>query len=112
MRGLGEFDPGVPLGFSTRVVRGFGYLEGAVVEKSIEVTSQIGLQGRGSARLAHAANQFQSDVLLVNEVCSVNAKDVMQVMRFSARAGTWVRVQATGPDEAAAVKLLVALLTA
>jgi len=42
----------------------------------------------------------------------VNAKDVMQVLRFSARAGSRVRVQASGSDEAAAVKRLVALLTA
>ncbi|ABF11526.1 phosphocarrier protein HPr [Cupriavidus metallidurans] len=83
-----------------------------MVEKSIVVTSSIGLQGRGSARLAHAANQFESDLLLVNDVCIVNAKDVMQVLRFSARAGSRVRVQASGSDEAAAVKRLVALLTA
>jgi len=83
-----------------------------VVEATIEVTCRVGLQGRGSARLAHAANQFQSNVLLVNDVCYVNPKDVMQVMRFSARAGTRVRVQATGPDEVAAVKLLAALLAA
>lgn len=83
-----------------------------MVEVTIEVTCRVGLQGRSSARLAHAANQFQSDVLLVSDVYSVNAKDVMQVMRFSARAGTWIRVQASGPDEAAAVRQLVALLTA
>ncbi|EHP38478.1 phosphoryl transfer system, HPr [Cupriavidus basilensis OR16] len=74
------------------------------------MTNRLGLQGRGSARLTLTAAQFESEILLVSNDCTANAKNVMEVMRLSARVGTQVRIQATGPDEVAAVKVVAALL--
>ncbi|GAB7541932.1 PTS phosphocarrier protein NPr [Cupriavidus sp. 8B] len=82
-----------------------------MVDATIEMTNRMGLQGRGSARLSFTAAQFESEILLVSNDCSANAKNVMDVMRLSARVGTQVRIQATGPDEVAAVKVIAALLT-
>lgn len=81
-------------------------------KETIEITSRVGLQGTGSARLAFAASQFHSDILLICNGCSANAKDVMAVMRFCARAGTKVTIQAVGLDEVAAVETLALLLAA
>ncbi|WP_416046740.1 HPr family phosphocarrier protein [Cupriavidus basilensis] len=82
-----------------------------MVDATIEMTNRTGLQGRGSARLTFTATQFESEILLVSNDCTANAKNVMEVMRLSARAGTQVRIQATGPDELAAVKVIAALLS-
>ncbi|WP_342394091.1 HPr family phosphocarrier protein [Cupriavidus pinatubonensis] len=87
-------------------------LEGAVETRTVEMASRVGLQGSGSARVALAASQFHSEILLVCHDCSADAKDVMAVMRLSARAGTKVTIQAAGPDEVAAVQALAALLAA
>ncbi|WP_084402680.1 HPr family phosphocarrier protein [Cupriavidus sp. amp6] len=84
--------------------------EGAVVEVTIEVTAKNGFQGRNSARLAFTANQFECQTLLTSGPWIANAKDVMEVMRLSARVGTHVRIQADGVDEAAAVVTIAALL--
>ncbi len=81
-----------------------------MVEVTIEVAVRDGLQGRNSARLAFTANQFECQILLASGPCIANAKDVMEVMRLSARAGTHVRIQADGVDEAAAVITIAALL--
>jgi phosphocarrier protein len=93
------------------LLRGRFLFEGEVVNATIEMTNRMGLQGRGSARLTFTAAQFESEILLVSNDCTANAKNVMEVMRLSARAGTQVRIQATGPDEVAAVKVIAALLT-
>lgn len=74
------------------------------------MTGRSGLQGSGSARLALAASRFESDIVLVCDACRANAKRVMEVMRLPARAGTKVRIQAVGPDAAAAVEMCAALL--
>jgi len=81
-----------------------------VVEVTVEVTANTEFQGRNSARLAFTANQFECTILLTSGQWVANAKDVMEVMRLSARAGTHVRVGAEGVDEAAAVVTIAALL--
>jgi phosphocarrier protein len=86
------------------------FFEGAVVEVTIEVTARNGFQGRNSARLAITASQFESEIRLTSDAWVANAKNVMEVMRLSARVGTRVRIQAVGPDEAAALVTIAALL--
>ncbi|WP_051974557.1 HPr family phosphocarrier protein [Cupriavidus necator] len=81
-----------------------------MVEVTIEVTAKNGFQGRNSARLAFTANQFECEILLICSPWVASAKNVMEVMRLSARAGTHVRIQADGVDEAAAVVTIAALL--
>jgi phosphocarrier protein len=94
------------------VLRPFGAnsLEESVETKTVEIASRVGLQGSGSARVALVANQFRSQILLVCNDCWADAKDVMAVMRLSARAGTIVTIQANGADEVAAAKALTAVL--
>ncbi|MGT2492211.1 HPr family phosphocarrier protein [Cupriavidus basilensis] len=43
--------------------------------------------------------------------CTANAKNVMEVMRLSARAGTEVHIQPPDRMRVAAVKVIAALLT-
>lgn len=88
------------------------FFEDAVVEATIEMTCRVGLQGSGSARLVHAASQFDCDILLVCNERTANAKNVMEIMRLPARAGAKVMIQAVGRDDAAAVKVIAALLSA
>ncbi|WP_239497990.1 HPr family phosphocarrier protein [Ralstonia sp. GX3-BWBA] len=102
-------------GCSQATVSLFGihrFFEDALVEATIEMTCRVGLQGSGSARLVHAASQFDCDILLVCNERTANAKNVMEVMRLPARAGAKVMIQAVGRDDAAAVKVIAALLSA
>ncbi|SPA43912.1 HPr family phosphocarrier protein [Cupriavidus taiwanensis] len=81
-----------------------------MVEVTIELTARDAFQGRNSARLAFTANQFECEILLASGPWVANAKNVMEVMRLSARAGTHMRIQTIGPDEAAALVTVAALL--
>ncbi|WP_454743787.1 HPr family phosphocarrier protein [Cupriavidus necator] len=81
-----------------------------MVEVTIEVTAKNGFQGRNSARLAFTANQFECEILLTSGPSVASAKNVMEVMRLPALAGTHIRIQADGVDEAAAIVTIAALL--
>ncbi|WP_454739915.1 HPr family phosphocarrier protein [Cupriavidus necator] len=81
-----------------------------MVEVTIEVTAKNGFQGRNSARLAFTANQFECEILLTSGPWVASAKNVMEVMRLPAPAGTHIRIQADGVDEAAAIVTIAALL--
>ncbi len=81
-----------------------------MVEVTLEATARDGFQGRNSARLAFTANQFECKILLTSGPWIANAKNVMEVMRLSARVGTHLCIQADGVDEAAAVVTIAALL--
>ncbi|KAF7961489.1 phosphotransferase [Cupriavidus sp. UYMMa02A] len=81
-----------------------------MVEVTIALTARDAFQGRNSARLAFTASQFECEILLASGAWAANAKDVMEVLRLSARAGTQIRIQAVGPDEAAAIITIAALL--
>lgn len=83
-----------------------------MVEATIEITCRAGLQGSGSARLALLAGQFESNILLMCNARTANAKNVMEVMRLPVRAGVAIKIQAVGPDEAVAAKTLAAHLGA
>jgi phosphocarrier protein HPr len=83
-----------------------------VTEKLIQVGGRWGLNGHGSAKLAVVAARFDSDIVCIANGRSVNAKDVMSVLSLRAKAGTRVRILATGPDEAEALEALAAVLIA
>ncbi|RDK00289.1 HPr family phosphocarrier protein [Paraburkholderia lacunae] len=81
-----------------------------MVEASVQVGGQWGLNGHGSARLAVSAARFASDIVCMANGRSVNAKDVMSVISLRARAGTLVRILAAGPDELMALQALSDIL--
>jgi phosphocarrier protein HPr len=83
-----------------------------VTEGLIQVGGRWGLNGHGSARVAVVAARFDSDIVCIANGCSVNGKDVMSVLSLRAKAGTRIRILATGPDEAEALEALAAVLIA
>ena len=79
---------------------------------SIEATivNKLGLHARASARLTQVATGFKSDVWLSRNGRRVNAKSIMGVMMLAAAKGSTLVIEADGPDEAAAVEELGALI--
>lgn len=81
-----------------------------VTSEPIELPNADGLHARPAAVLANRARKFHADVRLVRGDVAVNLKSVVAVMGLDTRRGQALRVQATGPDAADAVKELAALL--
>lgn len=70
-----------------------------------------GLHSRPSARLAQAARQFDSDILLINQEAEVDAKSMLDVLSLALKRNDRVCILARGPDARAAVLALQKILS-
>lgn len=81
-----------------------------MIERYAKVTNQQGLHARPAAQIVKLASTFQSDIEVVKEGFSVNAKSIMGVMMLSAECGSSIMFRASGPDELVAVDALAELV--
>jgi phosphocarrier protein len=82
-----------------------------VLQQELEIINRLGLHARASVKLTQTAGQFASEVWLTRNGKRVNAKSIMGVMMLAAARGTTVVVEASGPDEAAAMDALSQLIS-
>jgi phosphocarrier protein HPr len=81
-----------------------------MVKQEVEIINKLGLHARASTKLTQTASQYKSEVWLERNNRRVNAKSIMGVMMLAASKGSKVVVEANGPDEAAALESLLALI--
>lgn len=74
-----------------------------MIEKSIQIKLETGLEARPVAMLVQVASQFESTVYINSENRKVNAKSIMGMMSMGLESGAEVTVTAEGSDEEAAV---------
>jgi len=56
------------------------------------------------------AAKFKCEITLVRDDVEVNGKSIMGVMMLAAEQGSQLLIRADGPDEAAAIEALAALI--
>ena len=81
-----------------------------MIKSSIQISNRLGLHARASAKLTKLAGSFGSEVHLSRNGRRVNAKSIMGVMMLAAGMGTEIDIEVEGPDEAAAMEALRALI--
>ena len=81
-----------------------------MIKSSILISNRLGLHARASAKLTKLAGGFGSEVHLSRNGRRVNAKSIMGVMMLAAGLGSEVEIEIDGPDEAAAMEALRALI--
>ncbi|MEI3611813.1 HPr family phosphocarrier protein [Pseudogracilibacillus sp. SO30301A] len=82
-----------------------------MVEKSVEVLLESGLQARPAAQFVQEANRFTADLFLEKEGKRINAKSIMGLMSLAITKGETVRLIADGPDEEVALNELVSFIS-
>lgn len=82
-----------------------------LVEKTVEVLLESGLQARPAAQFVQQANRYSSDLFLVKDGKKINAKSIMGLMSLAITQGETVTIIADGPDEEVALNDLVAFIT-
>lgn len=93
-----------------------GPVEGAPATGATAVSAEIrlpnrqGLHARPAAVLAAAAKTFRADIRLLRGADAANAKSVTSILLLATNPNDAIRVSASGPDAAAAVSALTALL--
>src|SRR5215472_2171085 len=92
-------DPKAPKGGAGTVVR------------QLEICNKRGLHARASAKFVQIAEQFDADVKVTRGHETVGGTSIMGLMMLAAGPGTTITISATGPQAAAAVDALEALIT-
>ena len=75
-----------------------------MIEKSIKIQLNGGLEARPVAMLVQVASQHESSVYIESEGKKVNAKSIMGMMSLALDTGESVTVIAEGKDEQEAVQ--------
>lgn len=76
----------------------------------LTITNGVGLHARPAAQFVQTANRFKSKINVAKGDLKVNAKSIIAVLSLGAGKGARVAIEATGEDEAEAVKALEALI--
>ncbi|MCI9462723.1 MAG: HPr family phosphocarrier protein [Lachnospiraceae bacterium] len=74
-----------------------------MIEKSVQIKLEGGLEARPVAVLVQVASQYDSSVYIQSDNKKVNAKSIMGMMGLGLAMGQTVTVVADGNDEEAAV---------
>jgi phosphocarrier protein HPr len=81
-----------------------------VIERSVVVPNPLGLHARPAAQLVRLASTFQSQIELIKDDLSVNAKSIMGVMMLAAECGSTLSIRAAGDDAEQALQALAELV--
>ena len=75
-----------------------------MIQKSIRVKLETGLEARPVAMLVQVASQFESSVYINVDDRKVNAKSIMGMMSLGLASGEDITVTADGKDEEEAIE--------
>ena len=81
-----------------------------MTERTVTITNKYGIHARPAAEIVKLASRFKAEITLVRDDTEVNGKSIMGVMMLAAEQGSMLLVRADGPDEAAAIEALAALI--
>jgi phosphocarrier protein len=79
-------------------------------ERSVRIGNKYGLHARPAAEFVKLAATFRADIFVRKDEPEVNGKSIMGIMMLAAEFGSDITIRATGPDAAAAVDALAALV--
>jgi len=88
---------------------GAAFREGAVVRK-LTICNRKGLHARASAKFVQTVEKFDAEIRVMRNGECVGGTSIMGLMMLAASPGTTITIEATGPDAAAAVEALTALV--
>lgn len=80
------------------------------VSAAVEIVNRLGLHARAARLLVEAVRHLDAEVTIRREEQTVNAKSILEIMMLAAGPGTALEVAAVGPDAAAAVEAICALV--
>lgn len=83
-----------------------------MIEKLLTVKNRAGIHARPAAIIAQTANKFESDITLIRDDITVNAKSIMGVITMAAGYNTAITLQVEGSDEKEAARAIENLFEA
>ncbi|RUL86882.1 HPr family phosphocarrier protein [Tautonia sociabilis] len=83
-----------------------------LARRRVEITNPYGLHLRPAEKFVGLAGQFRAEVRVRHEGRDFNGKSILDLMALAAECGTWLELEALGPDADAAVAALAELVAA
>lgn len=80
------------------------------VRRILQIKNKLGLHARAAKEFVLTANQFGAEVSVTKEGQTINGKSILALMMLAAACGTTIEVVAKGPDAAAAMAAIEALV--
>ena len=80
------------------------------ITRELVITNKRGLHARASSKFVRLAEGFQSTITVTKDGLSVHGNSIMGLMLLAAAQGSRIEVSADGPDAAAALDAIAALL--
>ncbi|HEY4602111.1 MAG TPA: HPr family phosphocarrier protein [Cerasibacillus sp.] len=82
-----------------------------MVEKTVTIELDTGLQARPAAQFVQEANRYSSHIFLEKDGKKINAKSIMGLMSLAITKGETVTLIADGPDEEMALNHLITFVS-
>ena len=76
----------------------------------VEIRNRKGLHARASAKFVKCAESFQATVRVMRDGHTVGGTSIMGLMMLAAGPGTTIAIEAEGPEAAAVIAALEALV--
>ena len=82
-----------------------------MIQREVPILNELGLHLRSAGSFVRIASRFKSQIRVgTATVAMVDGKSILGLLTLGAAPGTTLIVSAEGPDEAAAIDALVALV--
>jgi phosphocarrier protein HPr len=76
----------------------------------LRIRNKLGLHARAAVKFVQLAAQFQSEITVERNGQEANGKSIMGLLTLVAAWGVDIEIAAVGPDAAAAIEALAALV--
>ncbi len=70
-----------------------------MISKKLTILNKLGLHARAAAKLVALSNNFNSEIILVKDNKSADARSIMKLLMLSASKGSVLEVKITGKDQ-------------
>jgi phosphocarrier protein len=84
----------------------------SVARRQVEITNDFGLHLGPAAKFVKLASRFQSEIRVSHNGKEINGKSILDLTLLAAECGTFLDLEARGPDAAEAVDALTRLVVA
>ena len=70
-----------------------------MISKKLTILNKLGLHARAAAKLVALSNNYNSEIILVKDNKSADARSIMKLLMLSASKGSVLEVSITGKDQ-------------
>ena len=75
-----------------------------MISKNLTILNKLGLHARAAAKLVALSNNFKSEIILVKDNKSADARSIMKLLILSASKGSVLEVNVKGKDQEEAMR--------